>query len=305
MTDTKRPLLMRIKRDRHFLLMLLVPFVLMIIFRVLPIAGNVIAFRRFRMGGPLFGDIWIGLTNFQMFLNDPIFWAAFRNSIVLAVFFLLVNFPTPIVLALLINEIGNKSFKRITQTITQLPRFLATVIVIGIMREMLSMDTGIINQAIVALGGEAIHFLNRPEWFRFLFVASHNWQFVGFFSIIYLSALTSVDPELYEAASIDGAGRIKKMLYISIPSIQVTIVYMLLLSIGHMLTLGFDRALLLYTPSNASTADIIETYVFRIGLEHNRFSYATAVGLFSSIIGVTLLTGSNYLSKKFTGISFF
>ena len=301
----KRSLWKRINKDKHYLLMLAIPFVLMMVFRVLPIIGNVIAFRRFRMGGPLLGDRWIGLQHFQTFLSDSLFWDAFRNSVTLAVINLGIGFPAPIILALLINEIPDGPFKRVTQTITQLPRFLATVIVIAILREMLAMETGIINQAIVALGGEAIHFLNRPEWFRTLFVGSATWQWVGFTSIIYLAALTGVDPQLYEAASIDGAGRLKKIIHISIPGIQITIIYMMLLAIGQMLNFGLDRALLLYTPSNAATADIIETYVFRIGLEHNRFSYATAVGLFGSIIGVTLLTTSNYFSKKFADIGFF
>ncbi|MCL2421047.1 MAG: ABC transporter permease subunit [Defluviitaleaceae bacterium] len=301
----KKSLLSRINRDKHFLLMLAIPFAMMMVFRVTPILGNIIAFRRFRMGGPLLGDQWIGLQHFHMFLNDPLFWDAFRNSVTLAIINLAIGFPAPIILALLINEIPNGSFKRVTQTITQLPRFLATVIVISILREMLAMETGIINQAIMFFGGDAIHFLNRPEWFRLLFVGSATWQWVGFTSIIYLAALTSVDPQLYEAASIDGAGRIKQILHISLPGIKITVVYMMLLSIGQMLNLGLDRALLLYTPSNAATADIIETYVFRIGLEFNRFSYATAVGLFGSIIGVTLLTTSNFLSKKFADIGFF
>ena len=301
----KKSLLKRLNKDKHYLMMLAIPFMLMLIFRVVPIIGNIIAFRRFRMGGPLLGDRWIGLQHFQTFMGDPLFWDAFRNSVVLALINLGIGFPAPIILALLINEIPDGPFKRVTQTITQLPRFLATVIVIAILREMLAMETGIINQAIMALGGEAIHFLNRPEWFRTLFVGSATWQWVGFTSIIYLAALTGVDPQLYEAASIDGAGRLKKIIHISIPGIQITIIYMMLLAIGQMLNFGLDRALLLYTPSNAATADIIETYVFRIGLERNRFSYATAVGLFGSIIGVTLLTTSNYFSKKFADIGFF
>jgi len=303
--EAKRPLLKRLKKDKHFLLMLSVPFMLMMIFRVTPIIGNVIAFRRFRLGGPLLGDQWVGLRHFEMFLNDPLFWSAFQNSVILAVINLAIGFPAPIILALLINELPNGLFKRFTQGITQLPRFLATVIVVSILIEMLALETGIINQAIVYFGGSAIHFLNRPEWFRTLFVGSATWQWVGFSSIIYVAALTGVDTELYEAASMDGANRFRKMWHISLPGIRITVVYMMLLSIGQMLNLGLDRALLLYTPLNASTADIIETYVFRIGLEHARFSYATAVGFFGSIIGVTLLVTSNYLSKKFADIGFF
>ena len=285
--------------------MLLLPFALMLIFRVTPIIGNVIAFRRFRLGGPLLGDTWVGLRNFELFFGDPMFWSAFRNSITLALINLAVGFPAPIILALLINEIPFGRFKKITQAITQLPRFLATVIVISILSELLAMQTGTINQIIVAFGGEAIHFLNRPEWFRLLFIGSASWQWVGFNSIIYLAALTGVDPQLYEAANIDGAGRLKQIIHISLPGIKITVVYMMLLSIGQMLNLGLDRSLLLYTPSNASTADIIKTYVFRIGLENARFSYATAVGLFGSVIGITLLTVSNYLSKKFADTGFF
>ena len=304
-TLNKKPFLKKLMSEKHYLLMLLIPFIFMIIFRVVPIAGNVIAFRRFRGGGPIFGDQWVGLTNFRMFMGDPMFWAAFRNSVILAIINLIVNFTTPIILALLINEVKNKTFRRIVQTISYLPRFLATVIVIGIFRELLSMEFGLVNHVIQLFGGSAIHFMNMPEWYRFIFVYSQNWQFVGFTSIIYLAALTSIDPQLYEAADLDGANRLQRIWHVSLPGIRITVIYMMLLAIGQMLNFGLDRALLLYTPGNSATSDIIETYVFRFGISQNRYSYATAVGMFGGLIGVSLLATANYLSKKFADVGFY
>jgi len=301
----KNSLFKRIKRDKYYLFMLAVPVIILIIFRIIPIVGNVIAFRRYTMGGFMFGDSWVGLRYFERFMSDPMFWTAFKNSIVLSIMGLVINFPLPIIFALLINEIRHNFFKRFTQTISYLPRFLSTVIVVGMLREILSPDSGVINILLGFLGIEPIYFLNDPTWFRFIYISSNTWQFTGYNAIIYLAALTSINPELYEASEMDGAGRFAKMIHVSIPGIMTTIVYLLLLNIGYMLMLGFDKSLLLYTPSNSSTSDIIETYVYRMGLERNNISYAAAAGLFGSTIAVFLLTTSNAISKKLTDISFF
>jgi len=295
----------RLRRDKHYLLMLLIPFVLMAVFRIVPIIGNVIAFRKYRMGGPLLGVSWVGLQYFNMFISDPQFWRAFINSLTLSLLNLAVNFPIPIVFALLVNEIGNSFFKRLTQTVSYLPRFLATVIVVGILREMLSPNGGLVNQMITALGGHSIYFMNDPAWYRTIFVGSDAWQFTGFYAIIYLAALPGIDPGLYEAAEMDGAGRFRKMWHITLPGIRTTVIYMLLLTIGYMLSIGYDKSVLLYTPANAPTSDIIETLVYRMGLMQNSYSYSAAVGLFSSVIAVVLLSSSNYLSKKFADTGFF
>ena len=295
----------RLKKDKYYYFMLVIPFIILIVFRVLPVVGNVIAFRRYTVGGPMFGESWAGLRYFERFISDPMFWTAFKNSLILSITGLVINFPLPIIFALLINEIDNMLFRRFTQTISYLPRFLSTVIVVGMLREILSPDSGVINIILSNLGIEPIYFLNEAPWFRIIYIVSNTWQFTGYNAIIYLAALTSINPELYEAAEMDGAKRFAKMINISIPGIMTTVIYLLLLNIGYMLMLGLDKSLLLYTPSNASTADIIETYVYRMGIERNNFSYAAAAGLFGSTIAVFLLTTSNAISKKLTDISFF
>jgi putative aldouronate transport system permease protein len=301
----KSKFLKQFKKDKYLLLMLVIPFTLIVVFRILPIAGNVIAFRRFSLGGSMYGTSWQGLRYFRQFMEDPQFWVAFKNSFVLSTLGLVINFPLPIIFALLLNEIKNNFFKRFTQTFSYLPRFLSTVIVVGMMREILSLEAGVVNKFITSLGFEAIYFLNDPNWYRFIFIGSGTWQFTGINAIIYLAALTSINPELYESAEMDGAGRFKKMIHSSIPGIMPTIVYLLLLNVGALMTNGFDKPILLYTPSNSGTSDIIETYVYRMGLERNSYSYSAAVGLFGSTIAVTLLASSNAISKKLSGISFY
>ncbi|MCL2059619.1 MAG: ABC transporter permease subunit [Oscillospiraceae bacterium] len=295
----------RFSKDKYYYFMLLIPLVILIIFRIIPVVGNVIAFRRYTVGGFMYGESWVGFRYFERFISDPMFWTAFKNSLVLSIMGLTINFPLPIIFALLINEINQTLFKRFTQTISYLPRFLSTVIVVGMLREILSPDSGVINIMLGYIGIEPIYFLNEAAWYRTIYVASNTWQFTGYNAIIYLAALTSINPELYEAAEMDGAKRFAKMIHVSVPGIMTTIIYLLLLNLGYMLMLGYDKSLLLYTPSNASTADIIETYVYRMGLERNNFSYAAAAGLFGSTIAVFLLTTSNAISKKLTDISFF
>lgn len=295
----------RMKKDKYFLLMFIIPLLYLIIFKYLPILGNIIAFRRYRVGMGLFGQGWVGLRYFNMFLADPMFWAAFKNSFILSILCLVVNFPIPIVFALLLNEISNDKFKRLTQTISYLPRFIATVVMMGMLREILSPTNGIINGFLGLFAVKPIYFLNDPSWYRSVFVFTDTWQYTGWNAIIYLSALTNIDMELYDAASIDGAGRFRQTLHVTIPGIMPTILILLLLSIGNLLSRGYDKSLLMYTPGNSSTSDIIETFVYRMGLVQNSYSYSAAVGLFSSLLGITLLTGANTLSRKLTDTSLF
>lgn len=294
-----------IKRDKYYLAMFIIPFVFIIIFRYLPIIGNIIAFRRYRVGASLLGTTWVGLKYFEMFLADPMFWTTFQNSIILSLLCLVINFPIPIIFALLLNEISSNTFKRISQTISYLPRFIATVVVVGMLKEILSPTNGIINELIGLFGVKPIYFLNEPSWYRFVYVLSDTWQYTGWNAIIYLGALSNINVELYEAASIDGAGRFRKINHVTLPGIMPTIIIILLLVIGNLLSRGYDKSILLYTPSNAQTSDIIETFVYRMGLVQNSYSYSAAVGLFSSIIGVTMLTSANALSRKFTDTSLF
>ncbi|WP_239618146.1 ABC transporter permease [Cohnella mopanensis] len=293
------------KRYNHYYLMLVLPIAYFLIFRYGPILGNVLAFRKYVPGGSMYGEEWVGLRYFKMFWNDPTFWAAFQNSILLSVLNLAITFTLPILFALLLNEILNKKIKTIIQTISYFPNFVAVVVVVGILKEILSPTSGIVNSFLGQLGIDPIFFVNEPGWFRTIYISSDIWQFMGWNAIIYTAALASVDTQLYEAAEMDGAGRWRQTLSVTIPQILPTISVVLIISLGSMLALGFEKVLLLYTPSNSTTSDIIDTFVFRMGLQNNNYSYATAVGLFGGLIGLMLVSAGNYISRKISGFSLY
>lgn len=272
------------------------------IFRYVPMLGNVIAFRRFEPGGSMFGEYWVGLRYIDMFLSDPTFWKVFTNTIVLGGLTLAFAFPMPIILALLLNELRSRKFKKFVQTASYLPHFLSIVIVAGMTLQIVALQ-GPINQLITALGGSKINFIQLASWFRPIYVTSDVWQTMGWGTILYLAALTQIDENLYEAARIDGANRWKQTLHVTLPGILPTIVTLLILNIGTFMAVGFEKILLLYSPLTYDTADVISTYLYRVGLLSNNFSYATAIGLFESVIGLTLVLGANALSRKLLGSS--
>lgn len=282
--------------------MMLLPLIYFILFKYVPMFGNVLAFRRYRPGMGPFGTEWVGLQYFRRFWSDPAFWRAFRNTLVLSLMNILVNFPIPIIFAVLLNEVGNLAFKKLVQTVSYMPRFISTVVVIAILGELLSPSTGMLNFLLGRLfGKEAVYYMNDPRYFRTIYILIDTWQYTGWTAIIYLAAITAIQPELYEAAIMDGASRFQQIRYITIPSIMPTIMVMLILNIGRLLSLGFEKVLLMYTPDNSMVSDIIDTLVYRTGLANQNYSYATAIGLFSGIIGVILVAGSNYMSKRLTG----
>lgn len=289
-----------IKKHWHFYVMLLVPILHFIIFKYIPMAGIVIAFRKYQLGKSIFGVKWMGLQYFELFLTDPIFLRAFRNTVILGALQLGVAFPIPIVFALLLNEVRNSKFKKAVQTISYLPHFLSIVVVVGMIKEILSPSTGIINMIIQALGYNPISFMTESGWFRFIYITSGIWQGMGWSAIIYIAALTNVDPQLYEAAAIDGAGRLKQLIHITIPGIAGVIVIKLILAIGNLLSVGGQKILLMYNPLTYSTADVIYTMVYRFGIEQNSYSLATAIGLFESIIGLAMVWGANQIARKYT-----
>ena len=281
--------------------MMILPFIYFIVFKYIPMFGNVLAFRRYRPGLGVFGSEWVGLRYFKMFFKDPAFWRAFRNTIGLSVLNLVINFPIPIVFALLLNEIRNLFFKKAVQTISYMPRFISTVVVIAMMGEILSPSTGILNVILKkTFNMQPIYFMNEPEYFRILYVFTDTWQYMGWTAIIYLAAITGINEDLYEAAKIDGANKFQQIIYVTIPCILPTIMVMLILEIGRLLNLGFEKILLMYTPNNADVSDIIATLVYRTGLANQNYSYATAIGLFTGIIGVVLVASANTLSKRLT-----
>lgn len=280
----------------------LVPIIYLIIFRYVPMLGNVIAFRRFRPGGNILGEEWVGLRYVQMFFSDATFWHVFANTAILGALTLIVCFPLPIVLALMLNEVRKRAFKNVVQSITYLPHFLSIVIVAGVVMQLLSLQ-GTVNQIVEAMGGDAIPFLQRPEWFRVIYVGSEVWQTVGWGTILYLAALTTVDDSLYEAARIDGAGRWRQTWHVTLPGIRPTMITLLILNIGTFLNVGFEKVLLLYTPLTYETADVISTYLYRVGLVSNNLSYAAAIGLFQACIGLVMVLSANLISRRVVGAS--
>ena len=286
--------------------MLAVPVVYFLLFKYLPMFGNVLAFRRYRPGLGPYGTEWVGFRYFEKFMRDRSFWQAFSNTLLLSLTNLAVNFPIPIVFAILLNEVRNKHVKKLVQTVSYMPRFISTVVVIAIMGELLSPSSGLLNLFLHRFFGmEPIYFMNEPQYFRWLYVLSDTWQFTGWTAIIYLAAITGISADLFEAATIDGATRFQQILYVTIPSILPTIMVMFILSVGRLLSLGFEKVLLMYTPSNSVVSDIIDTLVYRVGLANQNYSYASAIGLFSGVIGVILVTLSNYMSRKATGESIY
>lgn len=298
----KTPIMKHVRRYWQLYAMMVLPVLYFILFKYVPMFGNILAFRRYRPGMGAYGTEWIGFRYFEMFLKDASFWRAFRNTLTISIGNLLINFPIPIIFAIILNEVNNMRIKKFVQTISYMPRFISTVVVIAILNELLSPSSGLVNQVLVeTFGMKSIYFMNEPQFFRWIYILTDTWQFTGWTAIIYLAAITGINMDLYEAAQIDGASRLKQIWYITIPSILPTIMVMLILNVGRMLSLGFEKVLLMYTPSNSAVSDIIDTLVYRTGLSNQNYSYATAIGLFSGIIGVILVSSSNYISKKFTG----
>ena len=294
------------RRYWQLYIMMLIPLAYFLLFKYVPLFGNILAFRRFRPGLGPFGTDWVGFAYFERFMNDPAFWRAFRNTLVLSISNIVVNFPIPIIFALLLNEVRNGWFRKFVQTVSYMPRFISTVVVIAILGELLSPSSGLVNRLLNSMFGiEPIYFMNEPFYFRPIYIMSEMWQFTGWTAIIYLAAITGINKELFEAADIDGATRLQKIRYVTIPSIMSTIMVMLILNVGSLLSLGFEKVLLMYTPANAMVSDIIDTLVYRTGLVSQNYPYATAIGLFSGVVGVILVSTTNWISRKATGESIY
>ena len=284
--------------------MMVLPVTYYIVFKYIPMFGNILAFRRYRPGKGPFGTDWT-LNYFQRFLRDPSFWRALRNTLVLSIANLVINFPIPSLFAILVNELRGTIFKKFVQTVSYMPRFISTVVVFAILNELLSPSSGLLNKFLKNFNIGPIYFMNEASWFRPVYIISEMWQFTGWTAIIYLAAITGINPELYEAAEIDGGSRGQQMWYITLPSILPTIMIMLIMNIGRMLSLGYEKVLLMYTPANSVVSDILDTLVYRTGLANQNYSYATAIGLFSGLVGLFLVTVANATSRKLTGESIY
>ena len=304
--DKKKTLPQLIARDKYLMLMFLPIFIYYIIFSYLPMAGLLMAFEDFKMGSGfagLFTSQWVGLKWFEQFFNSVFAWRLIRNTFLLSFYSLLFGFPIPILFAVCITQMRAKRFAKVAQVVTYLPYFISTVVVIGMMTNFLSPSNGIINEFIKRLGGKPINFMSNPAWFRRLYVISGSWQSFGFNSIIFVAAIMGIDPSLYEAMKVDGASRWQQIIHLIIPMIADTVILLLIMTLGNLLNVGFEKVYLMYSPAVYETGDVIATYVYRQGIENKNFGYAAAVGLFYSAVGFIFVVGSNTLSRRVTGSS--
>lgn len=299
--DTKKEysLAKSFKKNYVLYIFLILPVLYFAIFKYIPMFGNIIAFRKYVPGQSYFGVQWEGFKYFKMFLEDPAFWSVFKNTIVLSLATLIITFPLPIIFSLLLNEIEYKGVKKGVQSLTIIPKFLSTVVVVMIVNTLLSPSTGVVNIIIEKLGGDPIYFLNEATWFRTIYIVSEIWQFLGWNSIIYMAVLASADQDQYEAAMVDGANKFQQIRHVTIPMLLPTIAINLIIAVGNVLNLGFEKILLLYSPTTYATADVVQTFAYRIGLMGNNFSYGTAVGLFQGIICLALLWVTNRITNKY------
>lgn len=298
-TEKKSHLYLKTIVKQRWLVAMVIPgCLLVLIFHYVPIYGIIIAFKNYRLGLTISESPWVGFKWFKLFFSIPMGWRVVRNTVLLGFYSLLFGFPAPIILALLLNEVGNQRFKRAVQTFSYLPHFISIVIVVGMLKELASLK-GTFNQFLGLLGQDPIMFFARPEWFRTLYIGSGIWQGIGWGSIIYLAALSGVNPELYEVATIDGAGRFGKMIHVSLPSMLPVVSILLILSVGGILGADSQKVLLMYNPMTFETADVIGTFIIREGiLEGNRFSYTTAIGLLMSAIGFFFVWGANLIARR-------
>jgi len=265
--------------------------------------GIVVAFQNYSPAGGFMHSPWVGLAHFRSFFESPYFTRLLRNTVLINVYSLVFGFPVPIIFALLLNECRNQPFKKVVQTVSYFPNFVSIVIVVGLLNIFLNPMTGLANVALVKLGYDPVYFMGESRWFRTLYVGSGIWQGFGWGSIIYLAALAGISPELYEAAAIDGANRFQQALYISLPGLVPTIVLLLILNIGGLLSLGADKIILMYQARTYEVADVISSYVYRRGLMGGEFSFGAAVGLFNNVVNFVLLIIANRIARRVTEFS--
>ena len=290
-----------LRRHWQLYLLVVVPLAYFVIFKYIPIANAVIAFKDYSpIKGP-WGSDWVGFRNFELFFQNPVFWTLVKNTFFLAAYTVLASFPIPIVLAIALNEIRNGRFKKVVQLVTYAPYFISTVVVVSMTILVLSPRLGFVNDAIGLFGVPQIDFLGNPDYFRHIYVWSDVWQTTGYSAVIYLAALSGIDPALHESAKIDGASRLQRIWNVDLPGIMPTAVIILVLGVGNIMSIGFEKAFLLQNPLNLAQSEIIATYVYKTGLLNADFSSATAIGLFNSVINLALLLMVNTIAKRITG----
>ena len=293
----------RIWAGRYLYLMFLPVFLYYVIFRYGPMLGLVISFQKYDLLKGILNSRWVGFKHFQNFFNSMFLWRLLRNTLLINLYDLIFNFPAAIILALLLNEVQNRRFKKTVQTITYMPYFISSVVLASMVVQFLSPSSGMINNLIAAFGGERQYFMVQPESFRTIYTLMNMWKSVGWNSIIFLAAISGINGELYEACRVDGGGYLRQMWHITLPGIAGTIVVMLIMRLGHMMDAGFETILLLQNNANMETSDVIGTFVYRKGLLSRDYSYGTAVGMFQSVTGFALVIFANWLSRRYSDTS--
>ena len=288
---------------RGLLLLLLPAFIWFAVFKYAPMYGVVVAFKNYKSKYGIVGSPWLDpvFKNFTKLFNTPNFHQVFMNTLIISLLKIAITFPAPIIFALMLNEVRNQRYKKVIQTITYLPHFISWVVLAGLLRTLLSPVNGVVNDLIVAFGGQKISFLMEKDWFRPIVVMSSLWKNIGWGSIVYLAAITGIDPTVYEAADIDGAGRFRKIFSITVPSILPVITIMFILRMGEIMNGGFDQIVNLYNSFTYSVGDILDTYAYRMGLEKFDYSYSTAITLFKNVIGLGMVLLTNYITKRLGG----
>ncbi|GAB2545916.1 ABC transporter permease [Gracilibacillus alcaliphilus] len=289
-------------KSRQLYLLLLPALIYLIVFQYIPMYGAFLAFKDFDPSLGILGSPWAGMKYFEMFFGGPNFGSLLSNTLLLSMYSLLIGFPIPIIFALFLNQL-RPGVKRFVQTVTYAPFFISMVVLVSMLGIFLQPETGFINNIIVALGGDQINFMASAEWFRTVFITSGIWQTMGFNAIIYLAALSSVSPELHESAIVDGASKLRRIWHIDLPSILPTIIILLILAVGNLATVDWQKALLMQQGMNLSTSELIQTYVYKAGVINSNFSFGTAVGLFNSVINFVLLIAVNFIARKTSGNS--
>ena len=286
--------------SRQLYMMLLIPIAYFIIFKYLPMFGVQIAFKKYMASQGIWGSPWVGWSNFEKLFDSYQFWRVLKNTVGLSLYELILAFPFPILLALGINSMNNQRYKKIVQMTTYAPHFISTVVIVGIIVQFLSLRMGIVNIFLEYLGIDRIDFMGKPEYFKSIYVFSHIWQNAGWGTIIYLAVLAGVDPQMYEAAIMDGASKFKRILYIDIPALLPTATVLLILHTGRIMNVGFEKTLLLQTPLNLSSSEVLQTYVYKVGLASNMtdYSFATAIGLFTAVINFILILIVNAIARR-------
>jgi putative aldouronate transport system permease protein len=296
--NLKSALMKRLVKNRWLYYMLIPGIVYFVLFKYLPMWGVLIAFQDYSPFTGFWDSRWVGFENFMQFFSDPNFPKIFKNTIILALYNLLFFFPLPIVISLMLNELRTEMYKRFIQTMIYIPHFISWVVVVGIAYILFTPEGGIVNNILAQMGTQKVNFLLSNEWFRPMIIGQVLWRETGWGTILFLAALTGVDPQLYEAARIDGANRWQQMVHVTLPAIKSTVVILLILRLGNFMDTGFEQIFLMLNPMNREVGEVFDTFVYTSGLQQGHFSYATASNLFKSVVGILLVAGSNYLAKK-------